>query len=123
MGVTARMLRRGVEVMRASLTLTGEPRVERLPTPPRWLAERVIGRVDGPGAALSQLVATGPERIDRRDIWAATATLSFAAGQGDELEGLAPRSIERAEYWSNVDLTVGWGEVLEDLGDAVYDRG
>ena len=123
MTIHARMLRGGAQVMTASLTLTGEMTVDRLPTPPRWLAEKVIGRVDGPGAAVSQLVATGPERIDRRDIWSATATLSFGEGPGDELVALAPREIVKAEYWANVALSVGWGEVLAELGDGVYDRG
>jgi acetoacetate decarboxylase len=123
MTVTARMLRAGAEVMRASLTLSGAPQTERLPTPPRWLAEKVIGRVDGPGSAVAQLVATGPERIDQRDVWPAEATLTFAAGPRDELAALAPREIVKAEYWADVRLSVGWGEVLADLGDAVYRRG
>ena len=123
MTIRARMLRGGAEVMTASLTLTGEMTVDRLPTPPRWLAEKVIGRVDGPGAAVSQLVATGPERIDRRDVWTATATLAFGERPGDELSALGPREIVKAEYWANVVLSVGWGEVLAELGDGVYDRG
>jgi acetoacetate decarboxylase len=123
MTVEARMIRGGVDVMRATATITGTPTTERLPPPPRWLAEKVIGRVDGPGAAISQLVATGPERIDHRDVWSATATLAFGETAGDELAMLAPREIVRAEYWADVALTVGWGKVLAELGDAVYERG
>jgi acetoacetate decarboxylase len=123
MTVHARMLRGGAEVMAASLTLTGEPTTEHLPPPPRWLAEKVIGHVDRPGAAIAQLVATGPERIDRRDTWAATGTVSFGAGARDELTLLAPREIVKAEYWSGLRLSIGWGEVLAELGDGVYRRG
>ena len=123
MTVRARMSRAGVEVMTATVTLTGAPATERLPTPPRWLAEKVIGRVEGPGAAVAQLVATGPERIERRDIWPATGTLAFGSAPGDELIRLAPREIVKAEYWTSLVLSVGWGEVLAELGDGVYQRG
>lgn len=123
MAVHARMLRAGIAVMEATLTLDGVRTRDVLPAPPKWLAEKVIGRVDGPGAAISQLVATGPERIDHRDVWSATATLTFRDAPRDELTALAPREIVKAEYWGDVALSVGWGEVLAELGDAVYDRG
>lgn len=123
MHVTARMLRRGVPVMEASLTLSDGMTRDILPPPPRWLAEKVIGRVDGPGVAISQLVSTGPERIDQRDVWPATATLAFREAPRDEIAALAPREIVKAEYWANVTLSVGWGEVLADLGDRVHERG
>ena len=123
MTVRARMLRSGAEVMAASLTLTGDHTIETNPAPPRWLAEKVIGHVDRQGAAISQLVATGPERIERRDIWAADGTVSFGPGPRDELTSLAPREIVKAEYWSGLILSIGWGEVLAELGDAVVRRG
>ncbi len=121
--IAARLVRGGREVMRASLTLTGGVVREQRPAPPRWLAEKVIGRVDGPGVAVAQLVATGPAQVERRDRWAATASLSFDETPGDELAALAPREIVAAELWSDMDLTIGWGEVLAELGEEVFDRG
>ena len=47
--IRARMLRGGREVMAATLTLSGAVARDHRPPPPRWLAEKVIGRVDGPG--------------------------------------------------------------------------
>ncbi|MFN8619144.1 MAG: acetoacetate decarboxylase family protein [Chloroflexota bacterium] len=123
MQVHARMLRGDIAVMEATLTVEGSPTRDVLPPPPRWLAEKVIGRVDGPGVAISQLVSTGPERIDHRDVWPASATLTFREAPRDELTVLAPREIVKAEYWADVAISVGWGEVLAELGDTVHDRG
>jgi acetoacetate decarboxylase len=121
--VSARLVRNGQEVMRASLQMSGEVIREQRPTPPRWLAEKIIGRVDRPGLAVAQLVATGPAWIERRDRWAATGTLGFGGAPGDELAALAPREIVAAELWTHLDLAIGWGEVLTELGDEVFDRG
>ena len=120
--ISARMLRDGQVVMSASLTIGEGIEREVRPDPPVWLAEKVIGRVDRPEAAIAQLVATGPERIDRRDIRPAAATLSLGDALGDDLAGLAPREIVRAEHWSGLELTIGWGRVLAELGDGVYRR-
>lgn len=121
--IVARLIRDGREVMRASVTVNGDPIRESSPPPPRWLAEKIIPRVDRPGTALAQLVATGPERIDRRDRWPATGTLVFGAAPADELAALMPREIVAAEYWSGLRMAIGWGEVLAELGDEVVDRG
>ena len=91
--------------------------------PPRWLATKVITDVSGPRASISQLVATGPERIHGRSIWKADATLAFHEGAGDELHFLAPREIVEAQYWSDVELTIGWGETLAELGEQVWVHG
>lgn len=121
--IAARLLRGGREVMRASVTTTGEVIREQRPAPPRWLAEKIIGRVDRPGLAVAQLVATGPAWIERRERWAGSGTLAFGDAPGDELAALAPREIVAAELWSGLDLAIGWGEVLAELGDEVFDRG
>ena len=92
-------------------------------TPPRWLATKVITDVAGPTAAISQLVATGPERIHERRIWTAEGQLSFGEAPGDELHHLTPREIVGAQYWSGVRLTIGWGEVLAELGGSVWGDG
>lgn len=116
--LSARLVRGGVAIMRASLELTGR-RVEVDDSePPRWLSHKCIPHVSHPGAALSQLVVTGPERIHHRVVWEARASLSFAESPTDELHFLAPREIVSAQLWTDVRLTVGWGRVLRDLGAA-----
>lgn len=115
--IGGRLRREGRELLRAELMLTGESRVDEDPHPPRWLASKVITDVARPSAVVAQLVATGPERIHRREIWQATGDLAFGEGPADELHFLAPRQVVEAQYWANVDLTVGWGEVLAELGD------
>jgi acetoacetate decarboxylase len=118
--VAARLVRDGHEVMRADVTLHDQATREHDPPPPVWLAVKVVGHVDRPGAAISQLVATGPERVTRRDVWGATGSLSFGEGVGDELHYLTPREVVNAQYWANVELSVGWGRVLAELGEAVW---
>ena len=76
--------------------------------------------MSGPHAQVSQLVATGPERLRRR-IWTATASLAFDEGASDELHFLRPREIVDAQYWSELEATIGWGEVLTELGPEVWD--
>jgi acetoacetate decarboxylase len=113
----------GVPIMRARLELTGEQVDVPNAIPPRWLTTKIIPDATGPRAQIGQLLATGPERVDGRRVWQANAELSFGESGTDELHHLAPREIVDAQYWSDVDITVGWGEVLEELGDAVWDRG
>jgi acetoacetate decarboxylase len=115
-----RLTRDGREVMRAELTLTGARVPDENRVPPRWLACKVIPDVARPTAAVAQLVATGPERIHERDVWEATGTLAFGESDTDELHFLRPREIVAAQYWTNVRLTIGWGEVLAELGDTVW---
>ena len=102
--------RDGRTVMSAEVTLTGEELTVDDSTPPRWLATKVITDVAGPSAAIAQLVATGPERIHERRVWAAEARLDLGEAPSDELHYLAPREIVQAQYWSGVRLTIGWGK-------------
>jgi acetoacetate decarboxylase len=118
--LSGRLLRDGLEVMRAELTLTGAQLATDNAVPPRWLACKVIPDVASPSAAVAQLVATGPERIHHRDIWEATGELAFGEATTDELHFLRPREIVSAQYWANVSLTIGWGQVLAELGDSVW---
>ena len=115
MSVGARLERDGQTIMTAQLELSGEQVAVDDAVLPRWLTTKIITDVTGPRAQIAQLVATGPERLQRR-VWNASASLDFAEGVGDELHFLRPREIVDAQYWSNVELTVGWGEVLEELG-------
>jgi acetoacetate decarboxylase len=121
MRVGARLVRHGRPVMQMELTLNGSHRAERLPRVPRWLASKVISDVAGPTAAVAQLVATGPEVVHRRDVWEAEGSLTFAESPTDELHHLAPREIVAAQYWTDVELTIGWGTVLEELGAHAWD--
>jgi len=41
-------------------------------------------------------------------------------GVGDELHHLRPRQILAAEYWNEVDLTIGWATILDELGDSPW---
>ncbi|MBX3031977.1 MAG: acetoacetate decarboxylase family protein [Chloroflexi bacterium] len=112
----ARLARGGRELMRMDLELTGGHADPDDQVPPRWLACKVVPDVTGPTAAIAQVVATGPETIHHRRVWDARVTITVGEGPGDETHFLAPREIVRAEYWSELDLTIGWGTVLQDLG-------
>ncbi|MBM4363528.1 MAG: acetoacetate decarboxylase family protein, partial [Deltaproteobacteria bacterium] len=82
---------------------------------PHWLTDKLIPAVDGPVPVVHQVVHTWAESFEMGPIWAAEGELSFADAPHDELAGLAPREIMRAEYWSELKLTVGYGKVLADL--------
>lgn len=114
--MSARLVRGGNELMHVELSLGGERRPSLDEDPPRWLTCKVVPDATGPRPAIAQLLATGPEAIHERIIWDAQATLRFGEGAGEELHFLAPREILSAEYWSGVDLTIGWGTVLSELG-------
>ena len=110
-------MRDGHLLMSAALELTELlPEAERPSGLPRWLTMKQIPRADRPGDAVHQLVQTGPERLEWGPIWRAHGELHFPAAQIDELGSLAPREIVAAQYWSAVDLSVGYGRVLMDLG-------
>ena len=118
-----RLRRNERTIMTASIELTGQQVAVDDAVPPRWLATKLITDVTGPRAQVGQLVSTGPERIDARRVWQATGSLAFGPGMTDELEHLAPREVLDAQYWSDVDLTVGWGAVLEEVGAEAWTRG
>ena len=122
MSLSGRLERDGLTVMQARLELTGERLEVDDSVPPRWLSTKIISDATRPAAQIGQLLATGPERVDGRRVWQAGAELSFGESPLDELHHLAPREVVDAQYWSDVDITVGWGEVLEELGDTVWDR-
>lgn len=112
----ARLVRGGRELMRLDVELTGDHAVAHDQAPPRWLACKIVPDATGPRAAVSQVLATGPEAIHHRVVWPATASLSMGGAPGDETQYLAPREVVSAEYWSDVDLTIGWATALGELG-------
>jgi acetoacetate decarboxylase len=121
--LSAELRRDGWSVMRARLELSGRELDVAETAPLRWLTTKILPDAAGDGAAVGQLLSTGPLRVDGRRVWQATAQLSFGAAPGDELHHLAPREIVDAQYWSDVDITVGWATVLRELGDEVWTRG
>ncbi len=114
--IGASLTRGGIEVMHIDLRVTGDPKPDTDTHPPRWLATKIIPDATRPLAVVAQLLETGPERIHQRTIWPADATLRLGEGPGDELHHLRPREIVAAEYWNEVDLTIGWATVLDELG-------
>lgn len=115
--ISAHLERDDRVLMRASLTLTTLlPDGDRPTGLPRWLTMKIVPRADRSGDAVHQLLQTGPERLEWGPIWRAAGELSFADGPDDELGFLAPREIVAAQYWSAVDLAVGYGRILRDEG-------
>jgi len=115
--VSAHLERDDDVLMSAALTLTEPlPDAERPSGLPRWLTLKLVPRAEGSGDALRQLVQTGPERVEWGAIWRAEGELRFSDGPHDELGFLAPREIVAAQYWSAVDLSVGYGRILHDEG-------
>ena len=121
--ISAHLERDGLMIMRASLKLT-EPllEVEHSIELPRWLTMKLVPRAEGSGDALRQLLQTGPDRVDWGPIWRAEGELRFADGPNDELGAFAPREIVAAQYWSAVDLSIGYGRILLDEGNAIGTR-
>lgn len=115
--ISAHLERDDRVLMSAALTLTEPlPDGERPTQLPRWLTQKLVPRADGNGDAIRQLVQTGPERAEWGPVWRAEGELRFADGPNDELGFLAPREIVAAQYWSKIDLSVGYGRILLDEG-------
>jgi acetoacetate decarboxylase len=114
--LTGLLERQGRGIMRTTFELTElAPATGSRAPLPTWISLKVVPAIDGPRPALRQLVRSGPERLDRGPVWLANAVLEMGDSPNDELAFLRPRSIERAEYWSAVDVTVGWGRVLAEV--------
>lgn len=114
--LTGLLERQGRGIMRLTLKLTAPQPAAAAHTPlPVWLSLKVVPAIDGPYPALLQLVSSGPDALRRGPVWTATASLEMDDAPNDELSFLRPRSIERAEYWSAVEVRVGWGNVLANL--------
>lgn len=116
----AQLERGGQIIMRAALTLTGKQVPVDDSVPPSWLAVKAIPDVAQARVAVGQLVATGPSAMRRAAAWEARATLEMDEGPSDELHFLKPREIVAAQYWVGVELTIGHGRVLAELGNQAW---
>jgi acetoacetate decarboxylase len=116
--ITGRAWRIGQEIMRIDLVLDGHVDVITDDAPGRWINTRIIPDTGDSGRAeLAQLVWSGPRRIERREVWRASGTLTLPETATEELHWLAPREIVQAEYWAAQRMTVDRGAVITDLGD------
>lgn len=113
-------LRRGARTpMRLTLTLDRPlNHLARAGQVPHWLTEKFIPAVDAPGPAVHQVVHTFADSLRWGPVWSARAELAFDGAERDELAYLRPREIVRAEYWSDLELVVGYGHVLANLDRA-----
>jgi acetoacetate decarboxylase len=98
------------------LTLTGVVSADTPDAPlPRWISVKTIPRVDAPGEVLRELTLTGPSAFSRGGIHTAVAALRISADAG--LDWLQPRDVVDAALWSDIKVTIGYGQILADLGD------
>jgi acetoacetate decarboxylase len=98
-------------------TLTGATIAESSAAPlPRWISVKSVPRVDAPGEAMRELTLTGPSAFSRGGIHAAVAELHISSGSG--LDWLHPREVVDAALWSDINVTIGYGQILADFGEA-----
>lgn len=121
--LTGLLERGGRSLLEVRTRVTGRVPESKLPTESnKWFTYKVVPRADGPGLAVHQLVMGGPEHIQRGEVWALDLReIRFGGGPNDELQYFEPGDFVRADYWPNVSLSVGYGEILADLldGDAL----
>jgi acetoacetate decarboxylase len=112
--ITGVLERFGHCLMSASVTLVRPLSAEKRPAGlPNWFTYKVIPSPERPEPEVRELILAGPSRVEPGPIWEASALLEMGQGANDELHSLRPREIVSAEYWSHVDLTVGFGRILE----------
>ena len=112
--ITGNLERFGAQLMKASVTLV-EPDSITNPQLPNWFTYKVIPSIEGAEHDLCQLVVAGPSRLDIDMVWKAEGSLELCESMSDELHFLKPGEIVSADYVGYVDLTVGYGKVLETL--------
>lgn len=111
-GVTVRgsLALQGTRWIHASVVLQESlPPAER--PLPFWFGCKTIPSIDKAEPAVNQVVVAGPSRVTAGAVWRADGAFEL----GDDLRFLQPREIVSADYWSHVELTVGYGRVLENL--------
>lgn len=112
--ITGSLERFGSRVMTAHVTLT-EPQATQPTELPNWFTYKIIPSIEGKQLDVHQLVVAGPSRVEVNTIWNATGTLELPETSHDELHFLRPGDIVAADYVPFIDLTVGYGKVLERL--------
>ena len=97
--------------MQLRLTYRVSSSATALPTP-QWITQKLIPSVEEGPASLNQTVWTAPSEAAMGDAWEASATLDMYEAPGHELHYLRPREIVSARYWGNIQITIGFGQVL-----------
>ena len=99
-----------------NLTLTGSVTTDDPGLPlPRWMSVKSIPRVDKPGEVVRELTLTGPSAFSRGGVHPAVASLDISSGSG--LDWLQPREVVDAALWSDINVMIGYGQILADLGN------
>jgi acetoacetate decarboxylase len=115
--VSATLTYEGRPTMSMSLKLLGESTTSSASGGPQWITHRFFPDVLGAGR-VDQIVMTKPGSASLGPIWAAEASFELTGAPGSGLEDLRPVSIQRAELWSELDLTIAEGRLLGNLAVA-----
>ncbi len=113
---TGYLERNGSRLVSVVLTLREPlPRPEYPTGLPVWLSAKSIPDAAGAAPVLNQLVRSGPTAIHWGEIWNATATVTFESTATDDLSFVEPFTVVAAQYWADLDLTIGPGKVLAEI--------
>jgi hypothetical protein len=115
--ISASLHYEGRLTMSMSFTLSGEVDRGVAGGGPQWVTHRYVPDILGAGR-VDQIVLTKPGTASLGPIWAAQASFELTGAPGSGLEDLRPISIERAELWSDLKLTIADGHILRDLAAA-----
>jgi acetoacetate decarboxylase len=114
--LTGTLARFGTQLLRASVTLKRQISPDERPyRVANWFTYKVIPSVEKFAPEVSQLVLVQPSTLDSGPLWEAEGTVEIGVGLNDELHFLRPKEIVWAEYWSYVNLSVGYGKILARL--------
>lgn len=116
---TGYLERNGSRLVSVVLTLRAPLARSEYPTGlPVWFSAKSIPGADGLAPVVNQLVRSGPSAIRWGEIWNATATVAFESSATDDLSFLEPFTVVAAQYWADLDLTIGPGKVLAEIPNA-----
>ena len=114
--LTGTLERFGTQLLRASVTLKRPIHPDERPYKrANWFTYKIIPSVEKLAPEVSQLVLVQPSTLDSGQLWEADGTVEIGQGLNDELHFLQPAEIVWAEYWSYVNLSVGYGKILAQL--------
>jgi acetoacetate decarboxylase len=108
-----RTIKEGVEIMTITTRIRG-PAIESdlIPTGPSYRL-KLIPRADGPGPALKQLISYTSGALSTKQIFHASAELSFGGTANSYLSAFTPREIMGA-FYHIIDVTEGYGQIEHD---------